>query len=105
MCRINVTEGLKEMIYVLLLAFSRMTLGQKYNFEKLILLASHPPEATCLVNDVINHKTLRECKIAKLVFLDKLLDHTKTVVINSLENGIIKWCVFLMRMHAYPHLY
>lgn len=80
------------MIYGLLLAFSRMTLGQKNNFEKLILLASHPPVATCLVKDVINHK-LRKCKIANLVFLDKSLDYTKVVIINSLENGIIQWCV------------
>lgn len=84
MCKRSVTEGLKEMIYVLLLAFSRMTLGQKYNFEKLILLASHPPLATSLVNDVINHKKLRECEIVKLVFLDKPLNHTKAIIINSL---------------------
>lgn len=103
----NVTEGLKDMIYGLLLAFSRMALGQKNNFEKLILLASHPPVATCLVKDVINHK-LRECKIANLVFLDKPLDYTKVVVINSLETGIIQWCVSLLcfiKAHAHTHSY
>lgn len=93
------------MIYGLLLVASRMTLGQKNNFEKLILLASHPPIATCLVKDVINHN-LRECKIANLGFLDKPSDYTKVVIINSLENGIIQWCVFLMRFikaHAHTH--
>lgn len=103
----NVTEGLKDMIYGLLLAASRMTLGQKNNFEKLILLASHPPVVACLVKDVINHE-LRKCKIANLGFLDKPSDYTKVVIINSLENGIIQWCVFLMRFikaHAHTHSY
>lgn len=76
------------MIYALLRACSGLTLGQKYNFEKLILLASHPPIATCLVNGVINHKKLGEYNTGKLAFLDKPLNHTKAIIINSFRN----WC-------------
>lgn len=50
----------------------------------------------CLVNDVVNYKKLGECNIGKFVFLDKLLNFIKVIIINFLENGIIKWCVFFM---------